>query len=110
MSVNNDEKALIEPYGGQLVDLTVSVEERVELKYRAASLPRVQLSERAVCDLELLATGGFSPLKTFLARADYERVVEEMRLTDGRLFPVPMTLTVAKDSPIKLDSEVTLVD
>lgn len=101
---------LIEPYGGQLVNLLAPPEERAELLRLAASLPHIQLSERAVCDLELLATGGFSPLKTFLNRADYQRVIEEMRLADGTIFPVPLTLTVSKDAPIKLNAEVSLVD
>ena len=76
----------------------------------ASTLSRIQLSERAVCDLELLATGGFSPLATFLGSADYERVMEEMRLGNGTLFPVPLTLTVAKGAPFKLDADVALVD
>lgn len=101
---------LIEPYGGRLVNLISPSEEREELLNLASSLPRIQLSERAICDLELLATGGFSPLETFLNRADYERVIEEMRMANGTLFPIPVTLTVSKDSPIKLDARVVLTD
>jgi sulfate adenylyltransferase len=48
---------------------------------------------RNLCDLELIATGGFSPLTTFMGKADYERVLKEMRLADGTLFPLPITLT-----------------
>ena len=101
---------LIEPYGGQLVNLIAPREKREGLLNLASTLPRIQLSERAVCDLELLATGGFSPLETFLSCADYERVIEEMRLSNGTLFPVPLTLTVTKGAPFKLDAEVALVD
>ena len=101
---------LITPYGGRLVDLLLPAGEREELRRHAASLPYIQLSERALCDLELLATGGFSPLETFLGRADYEHVLEEMRLSDGTLFPIPLTLTISKDSPVKLDHEVALRD
>ncbi|HKQ50804.1 MAG TPA: hypothetical protein VJT74_00445, partial [Pyrinomonadaceae bacterium] len=90
--MSNDGQNLIEPYGGELVDLVVRGEERDELWNRAASLPRLQLSARSVCDLELLATGGFSPLKRFMNQADYDRVLEEMRLADGTLFPIPITL------------------
>ncbi len=99
---------LIEPYGGRLVDLIVSEEERDSLKRRAVSLPSIQISERANCDLELLACGAFSPLDRFLGKADLERVVGEMRLTGGKIFPLPVVLPVDDASTLKLDSELTL--
>jgi len=83
---------LIPPYKGKLIDLLVSGEERDELIRTASHLPSVQLSSRSLCDLELLATGAFSPLDRFMGKADYERVLEEMRLADGTLFPIPITL------------------
>jgi sulfate adenylyltransferase len=86
---------IIEPYGGTLVDLLEAGSSSLELKARADTLPSIQLTERSVCDLELLAVGAFSPLDRFMARADTERVIEEMRLTDGRLFPMPITLPVS---------------
>ncbi len=110
MSSNQQKDILIKPYGGTLVNLLVREEEREELRVKAASLPRVQLSARNVCDLELLATGGFSPLSTFMSRADYDRVLEEMRLTSGVLFPLPITLTVNKDAGIKFGGELALAD
>ncbi len=85
---------LIAPYGGKLVNLVVEGQEREELLARAAQLPSIKISMRALCDLELLATGGFSPLDTFMGKADYERVLREMRLADGTLWPLPITLTV----------------
>ncbi len=103
-------EALIAPYGGTLVNLVAPLEERGALLQRALSLPRIQISERAACDLELLATGGFSPLRTFLGRNDYQRVIEELRLANGTLFPIPVTLTIAKDIHIKLDREIALAD
>jgi len=85
---------LISPYGGKkLVDLVASGKERDELLARAAKLPSIKISMRNLCDLELLATGGFSPLDRFMGKADYERVLHEMRLGDGMLFPLPITLT-----------------
>lgn len=84
---------LIPPYGGKLVNLVVSDEERESLIDRALKLPSIKISMRALCDLELLATGGFSPLTTFMGKADYEGVLREMRLMDGTLFPLPITLT-----------------
>jgi sulfate adenylyltransferase len=76
----------------------------------AKSLPGVRLSERALCDLELLATGAFNPLDRFMGSKDYRSVVEEMRLAGGHLFPIPVTLPVAADAAIKLDREVALLD
>jgi len=84
---------LIPPYGGKLVDLVAKGAEREELISRAGKLPSIKITMRNLCDLELIATGGFSPLTTFMGKADYERVLKEMRLADGTLFPLPITLT-----------------
>ncbi|MGH9613767.1 MAG: adenylyltransferase, partial [Bryobacteraceae bacterium] len=86
---------LIEPYGGSLVDLLVGAKEREELKQLATGLPSIQLSARSLCDLELLATGAFSPVDRFIGEKDYISVLEKMRLADGTLFPIPITLPVA---------------
>src|SRR5215472_12015876 len=86
---------LIRPYGGSLVDLIATKDEQSELARRAAESVSLQLSARALCDLELLATGAFSPLDRFMGKAAAERVAEEMRLPDGTLFPIPVTLCVA---------------
>jgi sulfate adenylyltransferase len=84
---------LIPPYGGKLVNLMVDGKEREELLARAGKLPSIKITMRNMCDLELIATGGFSPLTTFMGKADYDRVLHEMRLADGTLFPLPITLT-----------------
>ncbi|HEX2980950.1 MAG TPA: sulfate adenylyltransferase [Anaerolineaceae bacterium] len=83
---------LISAYGGALVDLMVHGDERLEWIEKSSRFPTVQISPRSICDLELLATGAFSPLTRFMGKADYERVLHEMRLTDGTLFPIPVTL------------------
>jgi sulfate adenylyltransferase len=101
-------EALIEPYGGRLVNLLVPDEAAPELRAYAGSLPSLQLSERAVCDLELLASGGFSPLERFMGRLDHERVVGEMRLASGHLFPIPVTLPVEPELDLKLDQDIAL--
>ncbi len=92
---------LISPYGGRkLVSLVVTGKERDELLARAGKLPSIKITMRNLCDLELLATGGFTPLDRFMGKADYERVLHEMRLGDGTLFPLPITLTAdPKDLP-----------
>jgi sulfate adenylyltransferase len=84
---------LITPYGGPLVNLVVDREEREELLASATKLSSIKITMRNLCDLELLATGGFSPLTTFMGKADYDRVLREMRLSDGTLWPLPITLT-----------------
>ncbi len=100
---------LIAPYGGKLVDLRVAdAREREEWIARAPSLPAIQLSPRSLCDLELLATGAFSPLERFMGEADYRRVLAEMRLADGTLFPMPITLPVGDDRNIAIGDWVAL--
>jgi sulfate adenylyltransferase len=110
MSGKSAGEILIQPYGGRLVDLLAGEGEREELRERAAGLPRLRLSPRNVCDLELLATGAFSPLDRFMGRADYRRVLDEMRLSAGAIFPLPVTLTARRDEAPQLDAEVALAD
>ena len=101
---------LIEPYGGTLVNLVVSPEERQELLERSSHLPSVQISPRSLCDLELLSTGAFSPLDRFMRKADYERVLTEMRLSSGMLFPIPVNLPLDEAAMPNWSEEVTLSD
>jgi sulfate adenylyltransferase len=99
---------LVAPYGGRLVDLVVPEEEREDLMERANHLPSAQLSARSLCDLELLATGAFSPLDRFMGREDYDRVVAEMRLRDGTPFTIPITLPLSLPAGVGLDAEIAL--
>ena len=101
---------LMTPFGGDLVNLVASVEMADELRDKAGRLPSIQISERAVCDLELLATGGFSPLERFMSQDDFRSVVEDMRTSNGTLFPIPITLPVDDDAGISLDSRIALRD
>jgi sulfate adenylyltransferase len=99
---------LIPPYGGKLVNLVVPPDDIEELKAQASKLPSIQLSERSECDLELLAVGAFSPLDRFMGQKDYQRVLDEMRLADGHLFPLPVTLGVEPSADIRLGQPVAL--
>lgn len=92
MVVSSTSVIINPPYVGQLVDLLVYGEAKAELLQRAAGLESLVLDERRLCDLELLATGGFSPLATFMNAEDYRSVLQSMRLADGTLFPMPITL------------------
>jgi sulfate adenylyltransferase len=110
MNIHEPQEILIEPYGGRLINLLAEEDEREELRRRAATLPRLRLTARNVCDLELLASGAFSPLTGFMGEADYRRVLEEMRLSDGTLFPLPLTLTVDEEMGLRPGAEVALAD
>ncbi len=87
----------IAPHGGHLVNRVATPAERDEFLAQANHLPRVQLDERAVSDLEMIAIGGFSPLQGFMERADYETVVTDMRLTNGLPWSIPITLSVTEE-------------
>jgi sulfate adenylyltransferase len=98
------------PYGGALSNLLVSDERAAEMKATAKDIASVTLDERGLCDLELLAVGGFSPLRSFLGKADYERVVGEMRLADGTLWPLPVVLPVTPGGGVDLGKPLALRD
>ena len=101
---------LIDPYGGELKELLIPTEERAELTSYANSLRSIQLSARSLCDLEMLATGAFSPLDRFMGEADYRSVLEKMRLATGEVFPIPITLPVAMEIGVREGSELALRD
>ena len=77
-------------------ELFVSYDSAQKLKVEAGNLPSWDLTPRQVCDLELLMNGGFHPLKGFMTEADYNGVVEDMRLASGALWPIPITLDVSE--------------
>ena len=88
--------AQIEPHGGRLINLVVGENRRSLLRDIALNLPDVTLNERQLCDLELLATGAFSPLNGFMVRSDYESVLDRMRLQNNTLWPIPICLDVSE--------------
>ncbi|MDP3984717.1 MAG: bifunctional sulfate adenylyltransferase/adenylylsulfate kinase [Acidimicrobiia bacterium] len=95
---------LIPPHGGTLIDLLATAEQAAELKQSSRDWPSWDLAERQICDLELLLSGGFSPLTGFLRQTDYDRVRAEMRLEDGTLWPIPITLDVTEQAAEKLST------
>src|SRR5438105_6268548 len=88
----NDEITI--PHGGVLVDRVLRGHERAEAQARARRAPKVPLTAIAESDLELIAVGALSPLTGFMGKADYERVVHEMRLSGGLPWSLPITLPV----------------
>jgi sulfate adenylyltransferase len=88
---------LIPPHGGELVDLIAQPETANKLKAHSREWPSWDLSARQLCDLELLLSGGFSPLRGFMNRADYESVCHDMKLASGLFWPMPITLDVTEE-------------
>jgi sulfate adenylyltransferase len=95
-------------HGGRLTNSIVGPERRVELQAASRDWPSWELSERQLCDLELLLNGGFSPLQSFLGRADWESVCSSMRLANGLIWPIPVTLDVPEVVVRKLGANSTL--
>ncbi|MEI2807078.1 bifunctional sulfate adenylyltransferase/adenylylsulfate kinase [Albidovulum sp.] len=91
------------PNHAPIPELYVSSDSAQKLKHEAASLPSWDLTQRQICDLELLMNGGFHPLKGFLTEADYDGVVETMRLASGALWPMPVTLDVGEDFAARVE-------
>jgi sulfate adenylyltransferase len=106
------ENGTIAPHGGELVDRRAPEDDRGVLRREAAELPKVRLTTRALSDLEMVATGVFSPLKGFLSRDDYESVVETMRLANGLVWSMPITLSTDEKTAGSLEegSLVALTD
>lgn len=102
----------IAPHGMQLINRIASPEQKQEFLEKAEVLPRVQLDERAVSDLVMLAIGAFSPLTGFMEQEDYDRVVKDMRLASGLPWSIPITLSVTEEvaTPLKEGSLIRLDD
>jgi sulfate adenylyltransferase len=102
----------IEPHGGELVDRMAPEEQRDGLLQRAEDLTKVILGPRALSDLEMISTGVFSPLTGFMVSEDYESVVETMRLKNGLIWSLPITLPVSEEEAqvIRVGEEVALAD
>jgi sulfate adenylyltransferase len=103
---------LIAPHGGALVLNMANSQEQAELRERANSLPRLQVGSRQLADLEMLANGAYSPLNGFMKRNDYLSVVNEMHLSNGLPWTVPITLAVSTEQAATLSegSQIALID
>src|SRR5260370_15735199 len=99
-------------HGGELVINMAGKEEQAELQQRAGSLPQLEIGSRQLADLEMLATGAYSPLAGFMNRADYLGSVKHMHLSNGLPWSVPITLSVTSEqaATLKEGSQVALVN
>lgn len=95
------------PYGGTLVDRVVAADRRASAAADAQRLPRLNLSDRSLCDVACIGTGVYSPLHGFMSSADYHSIIGSMRLPNGLIWPVPITLPVPED--VRAGADVALV-
>ena len=95
---------LIRPHGGNLTSLTVDKEHVDRIKKKSEAWHSWNLTSRQICDLELLMNGAFSPLEGFMSETEYNRVCNEMRLLNGTLWPVPITLDVTEEFASKVNT------
>lgn len=103
---------LIAPHGGELVVNMTNEAERIEWQEQVRGLPKIQVGSRQLADLEMLATGAYSPLNGFMNHADYLGVVNDMHLSNGLPWSVPITLSTSSEqaATLKEGSQVALVD
>ena len=102
----------MQPNLAPIPELYVSYDSAQKLKAEAGNLISHDLTPRQICDLELLMNGGFNPLKGFLGQADYDAVVEKMRLADGKLWPMPINLDVSEKfaAGVEVGQDIALRD
>jgi sulfate adenylyltransferase len=103
---------VIRPHGGILIDRVLRGEMREAVRERAEQMVRILLDPMGLSDLELIATGALSPLTGFMHKADYDRCVEEMRLTSGVVWSIPVTLAAEQElaDQIQEGQEVALCE
>ncbi|HHY74231.1 MAG TPA: sulfate adenylyltransferase [Bacillus bacterium] len=93
----------ISPHGGELINSVATGERRNELLTRAKKMPSLTISDWSISDLELIAIGGFSPLNGFLGKRDYKNVLEHMRLANGIVWSIPITLPISVDEAARFE-------
>ncbi|MFI4893977.1 MAG: sulfate adenylyltransferase [Phycisphaerales bacterium JB058] len=99
---------LIQPHGGTLVNRVAEGSKREELIKEAEGLPRIDLSPKQSCDVEMIGIGAFSPLTGFMGSKDFNAVIDGMKLASGDIWPIPITLSVSKDKAPAAGSRVAL--
>lgn len=99
---------MIKPHGGKLIDRIVK--DKVEFKKKAEKLKKIYIDKWTLSDIEMIGIGGFSPLEGFINKKDYISVIENMRLTDGTIWPLPITLSISDEekNEIKSEKEISL--
>lgn len=110
-TITEQEQTTIEPHGGELIQRELIGEQRRTYLQKANSLKSLKLNAWSLSDLELIAIGAFSPLTGFMSQADYKNVIENVRLQDGTVWSIPITLPVSEQqaAEYEIGSEIALV-
>ncbi|MGA1874082.1 MAG: sulfate adenylyltransferase [bacterium] len=103
---------MIKPHGGTLINRVLNEPDREAALEKVRNLPKIPASQDTLTDIENIADGIFSPLEGFMSRADFESVVEHMRLASGIPWTIPITLDVSREvaDQLSLDSEIAIMD
>lgn len=103
---------MIEPHGGKLINRIISEKDKKILKENIFILKSITLNRRQISDLEMIATGAFSPLEGFMTKEDYESVLYNMRLANGLVWPIPITLAIDKNESERFEEgeDISLLD
>jgi len=103
---------MIKPHGGRLVNKTVSEKDKEILKEKIFIFKSIKLEKRQISDLEMIATGAYSPLEGFMNKEDYESVVHNMRLSNGLVWSIPITLPVTKQEAdhLEIEEDISLLN
>src|SRR3989338_8384306 len=99
----------IRPHGGVLINRELTGQVREEAKTRAKRLPVLTLSERELCDLEMITTGAMSPLEGFMVKSDYDAVLEKKRLANKLPWTIPVTKSISADERFRIAKEKQVV-
>ena len=102
-------KGLIEPHGGKLIQRAVKPKQRQSIERNLKNSSRIQLNQRQLSDIEMIANGGFSPLEGFMGKEDYKSVVQNMRLKNSLPWTIPITLAVSNEAAKKLKIDEAIV-
>ena len=110
--MSSSKSEIILPHGGELINCFANENELNNLRTEARDLSGITVTKRVLCDLEMIAIGAFSPLSGFTGKKDYESIIESMRLSNGLIWPIPITLQVNKEQyeKVKNQSKIALKD
>ena len=103
---------MIKPHGGKLINCYCNVDESNQYKDAAVNYQSWILTDRQLCDLELILNGAFSPLDGFMNQQDYNAVLDNNRLSDGNVWSMPIVLDIKSDlaDTVKINNKLALRD